>query len=298
MLLCVPLARSCCFTLLTWHVALCFPLLKAIVMLFLLDVVFCSSCSTYYSAPFIWCGVLLLLFDLLFHSSCSTCYFIPLVRPATPHSMWFSAPLVRLATPHSTWFFAPLVQLIALLFLFDLLFCSFCSTCCSAFLVQHVVLLLLLNLLFRSSCSTSCSSTFLLHSWFPCSFCLTLLFLFLFFQINISPYLLFCKRGVWRSCLNLNSSKQTWKVKIFVFNFCLLINLFYFLFCVEMVVDNVFVCCVQELFGHCAFNYTHCILLLHTAFHLHNCIVYFFSMLHLIFSLSITCKCLGWFSYS
>lgn len=199
---------TCCFA---------FLLFKTIALLFLLDVVLCFSCSTYYTTPFIWCGVmlllldlvfysssltycfaflawcgaLLLLFDLLFHSSCLTCYSIPLVRPTTLHSTWFSTPLL---------------QLVALLFLFDLLFRSFCSTCCSVFLVQPIVLFLLLNLLLRSSCLTFSLGTFLLHSWFPFFFCSMLLFLFFLFHISISPHLPFYKHGVWRSCLNLNSS--------------------------------------------------------------------------------------------
>jgi hypothetical protein len=62
----------------------------------------------------------------------------------------------------------------------------------------------------------------------------------------------------------------------------------------EMVVDNVFVYHVHELFGHCTLNYTYCISFLHVAFHLHNCIMYFFNTLHLfLIFLSIACKCLG-----
>jgi hypothetical protein len=168
-----------------------------------------------------WCfillvqlGVLLLLFDLLLYFS---------------YWMWCSTPLV--------WPTIPLLLLDLLFHSFCSTYYSSCSTCCSAFLAWPIVPFLLFDLLFRfscatcyftpltqllfcSSCSTSCLSTFLLHLWFPCSFCSTLLFLFLLFQISISLPLLFCNHGVWRSCPNLNSWGQTWKVKIFVFNSC------------------------------------------------------------------------------
>jgi len=189
-------------------------------------------------------------------------------------------------------------------------FHSFCSTCCSSPLTWLVALFFLLDLLLRSSCSISlflsnyystplawplCSSTYLLHSWFWGS--LFLLFnpvvLLLLFQIGTPPRrpFIFCKCEVWRSCPNpsfskLSSSSQTWKVKTFVFNFCLLMNFFNYPCFWEMVVNNVFFIFMQELFGHCTFNYTHCISLLHIAFHLHNCIVYFFSTL---FFLSFNC---------
>jgi len=67
----------------------------------------------------------------------------------------------------------------------------------------------------------------------------------------------------------------------FFFNLCLLMKFFNYPCFWEMLVDNVFICCVQELFGHCTFNYMHCISLLHIAFHLHNCIIYFLA--HCIF---------------
>jgi hypothetical protein len=70
---------------------------------------------------------------------------------------------------------------------------------------------------------------------------------------------------------------------------------FYYPCCyLEILVENVFVCYVQELFGHCAFNFTHYITFLHIAFHLHNYIVYFFNTLHLfLMFLLIACKCIG-----
>jgi hypothetical protein len=44
---------------------------------------------------------------------------------------------------------------------------------------------------------------------------------------------------------NSNSSDQTWKVSIFVFNFCLLMSFLNYPFFWEMVVDNVFVICAR-----------------------------------------------------
>ncbi len=87
----------------------------------------CSSCSSWCSTPLAW--RFNLLADLLFCSS----------------------PLV--------WFVAPLFFVSSFLF-FDLLFCSFCSTYCFAFLAQHVVPFILFNLLFHSSCLTCCSAPF------------------------------------------------------------------------------------------------------------------------------------------
>ncbi len=45
----------------------------------------------------------------------------------------------------------------------------------------------------------------------------------------------------------------------FFFNICLLMNFLKYPWFWEVVVKNVFVYCVQELFGHCTFYYTHCI---------------------------------------
>jgi hypothetical protein len=50
---------------------------------------------------------------------------------------------------------------------------------------------------------------------------------------------------------------------------------------------SIFVCCVQELFGHNTLNYTRCILFaqLHCVFYQHIASFFIF--------LSIACKCLG-----
>jgi hypothetical protein len=80
-----------------------------------------------------------------------------------------------------------------------------------------------------------------------------------------------------KRCLNLSSSNssslgQTWKVKIFVFNFCLLMSFFNFPCFWEMVVNNVFVFLCR--------NYLEMIpLIIHIAFHLHHCILFFFQLL-------------------
>jgi len=76
--------------------------------------------------------------------------------------------------------------------------------------------------------------------------------------------------------------------EIFFFNLCLLMNLFnHPNFFWEVLVDNVFICCVQESFGHYTFSYAHCISLLHIA-------LCFLSTLHLFFFFfKVTCKCLG-----
>jgi hypothetical protein len=139
-----------------------------------------------------------------------------------------------------------------------------------------------------------CLGTFPLNPW--CYYSLLLLLLFLLFQISISP-LSFLQ--VWEELSKFKFFKLDLKGEIFFFNLCLLMKFFNYPCFWEMLVYNVFICCVQELFGHCTFNYTHCISLLHITFHLHNCSVIFFNTLHFFFIfLSFACKCLSWFSYS
>ncbi len=199
-------------------------------------------------------------------------------------------------------FYAPLVWL-AMFLLLDLLFysfcliwCSFCLTCSSTPFVWPA-LLFLFNLLLHSFCSTS-----LLRCLFatpmilllptplvrPCYFALLVL------DWYSPPPPFFCRCGVWRSCpnssfSNSSSLRQTWKARIFVFNFCFLMSSINYPCFWEMVVNNVLVFLCK--------NYLDIVhLIIHIAFHLHNCIVYFLSTLH--FFLSISCKCLGWFSYN
>jgi len=180
-----------------------------------------SSSSTCCFALFVRPTTSLLLLDLLFYSPYLTDY-IPFVQPALSFLL-----LDQLHSSCST-YSAPLAQPILLLLL-DLLY-SF----------ARPTLLFLFNM-FRSSCSTS-----LLRYLFATP---VIFFFFVFlFQISTSTPFSFCRCGVWRSCPNSNSSNsnsshQTWKVKIFVFNFCLLMSFFNFPCFWEMVVDNVFDFC-------------------------------------------------------
>jgi len=153
------------------------------------------------------------------------------------------------------------------------LLCYSCLICCYAFLARPF-----------------CLGTFVLRPWF----CYSLLLLFnlaillLLFQIGTPPSPLL---QVW-NVVELVKFKffQTWKVRIFVFNFCLLMNFLNYPCFWEMVFNNVFVFLCR--------NYLNIIhLIIHIPFHLHNYIMYFLNILHFIF-LSIACKCLGWFSYS
>jgi len=92
---------------------------------------------------------LLLRSFLLFPSSCSTCYSALLVQLVAP---LFLFDLLRSSC--STCYSAPLAWLVASLFLLSLLFCSSCSTYCSAPLAW-LVAFLLFNLLLCFSCLTS-----------------------------------------------------------------------------------------------------------------------------------------------
>jgi len=83
---------------------------------------------------------------------------------------------------------------------------------------------------------------------------------------------------------NLNSLSQTWKARFFVFNFCLLMS-----FLIIHVFEKwwLIMCFffLQELFGRCTFNYTHCISFaqLHCAFFEHIAFLFIFN----------SCKFLG-----
>jgi hypothetical protein len=106
---------------------------------------------------------------------------------------------------------------------------------------------------------------------------------------------------MWKNCFKFKFFKfEFFKPNLESLNFCV-----QFLFVEFFLIIHVFgkwwlIMCLffsVGIFGHCTFNYTHCIWFLHIAFHLHNYIVYFFNTLHFFF-LSIIYKCLGWFSYS
>jgi hypothetical protein len=170
------------------------------------------------------------------HSSCSTYYSIPFAQPTTPLT-WHATPLLLL----------------------DMLFSS-CSTYCSTPLVQ-------VPLYYTCEFAT------------PCSSCSTLLLYSSCFKLILAapppnpPFYFF---QVWKSYPNSSSLGQTWKVRIFVFNFCLLMSFFNYPCFWEMVVNNMFVFLCR--------NYLDIVnLIIHIAFHLNNCIVYFLSTLHFIF---------------
>jgi hypothetical protein len=139
-----------------------------------------------------------------------------------------------LYSSYSTCSSTPLAWLITFL-LFNL-FCLFCLTYFALF--TQPVLLLLLDLLFCSSCS---NSLFKYLSTTP----MILLFFALLVLDRYFPSLFFFKCGVWRSYPNSRSSNQTWKVRIFVFNFCLLMSFFNYPFFWEIMVYNVFGFCAR-----------------------------------------------------
>ncbi len=178
--------------------------------------------------------------------------------------------------------------------------CSSCSTYCSSPLAWPGPLLLL-NLLFHSSCLT-CYSFCLTHYFSPLTWpTLLLLFDLLLYSSSstsslplvqpccsipfisnwyLPPFFIFI--GV-----ECGGTIQIWVFKAKLGRWELFYSIFVFWW--VLLVIHVFgkwwiIMCflfVQELFGHCTFNYTYCISLLHIAFHLHNCIVYFLNKLHL-----------------
>jgi hypothetical protein len=137
---------------------------------------------------------------------------------------------------------APLTQLVAPLFLFDMFYSS-CSTYCSIRFVEPIPLLLLdlflkyffvtpmILLLFVPLAQVP---LYYAHDFVAlCSSCSTLLLYSSCFKLVLSPpppkkegveelskyKLFFCRCGMWRSCPNSSFLGQTWKVRIFVFNF-------------------------------------------------------------------------------
>jgi hypothetical protein len=197
--------------------------------------------------------ILLFLFNVLCFS-CSTCYSIPRTQ--------------RRCSSYST-----------------LLFCSSCLTCYSTPLTWCCC----------SFCSTlpllTHSSTSLLLPWFCCSLPLLLdVVIFVHLLSNwYSPFYFFASV---EELSKFEFFRTNLEDELIFFNFCLFMSFFNYPCFWEMVVGNVFVCCAQELFGHCTFNYTHCI-----SFAQLHCV--FFITLHLFLKfLSITCKCFCWSSYS
>jgi hypothetical protein len=117
---------------------------RPIVLLFLLNMLFHSSCSTYCFTPLVWLVALLLLLNLQLYFFCSTCYFV------LSSTCCFVQPIVLLflldlfiQVP-----FCYAHDFATLLFLFDLftqstsLLCLW--FCCSLFLLLNIVALFLL----------------------------------------------------------------------------------------------------------------------------------------------------------
>jgi hypothetical protein len=146
--------------------------------------------------------------------------------------------------------------------LLNLLFCSSCLT----------VPLLLLGMLLHSYYSTCCfaplvqpfcSSTFLLFLAIFVQRCCSIPFVSNWY---FSP-LIFLHVWSVEKLSKFEFFKPNLELRIFVFNFGLLMSFLKYPCFWKMVVNNVFVCCVEELFGHCTFNYIHYMSLLHIAFH-------------------------------
>jgi hypothetical protein len=136
--------------------------------------------------------------------------------------------------------------------------CSSCAPCSMLWFLRLFV--------FNIACSHS--NTSLLHHdvatllfLFPCSM---LMLLYSLLNVVVPAFLVsnwyfplvFCKGG--RSCPNSTSLGQTWKVRLF-FQSLFVDEFFYYPCFWEILINNVFVCCVQELFGHYTFNFTHCV---------------------------------------
>jgi hypothetical protein len=178
---------------------------------------------------------------------------------------------------------APLLS-IAPLFLLNLLIYSFCSTYCSTPLAQLVAPLLLLNLLLCFFCLTHfsfCSTCFAPLAWTVVQLLLFDLFAripFYYIRDFTTPPPLFlasveCGRVVQIWILQIRVLR---KVKIFVFNFCLLMSFFSYPCFWEMVVNNVFVFLCR--------NYLDIVhLIIHVASH--------FYTLHFIYTISL---CIFW----
>ncbi len=116
-----------------------------------------------------------------------------------------------------------LLKTTTLLLLHDMLLCSSCLIYCSAPLVQCATLLLLFDLLFCSSC---------------------------FKLIGAPPPFFFASV---EEPSKFKFFKQDLEGGNIFFNLCLLMSFFTYPCFWEMVVDNVFIYYVQELFGHCTF---------------------------------------------
>jgi hypothetical protein len=84
---------------------------------------------------------------------------------------------------------------------------------------------------------------------------LMLLLLFLLFQIVLPSPLFFVSVRRVIEIQVLEAKLGRWN--FFFFNICLLMNFFNYPCFWEMLVDNVFFCYVQEVYGYCTLNYTY-----------------------------------------
>jgi hypothetical protein len=146
-----------------------------------------------------------------------------------------------------------LLEVVTLLLLLDMLFCSSFLTYYSACFVQLVIQLLLLNVI--AFLASHCYS--IPFAWCHCSSCSTMLLfvhldtslmrpsfcysLFLLFQIGI-PLLHFLKS--FKKLSKFKFFKSNLEGENFFFYLCLLTSFFNYPCFWEMVVGNVFVCCV------------------------------------------------------
>lgn len=204
-----------CYSFCLTSLLLCVPLVQN----------YCSTLLVWRVVVFFLLNIVVVLpsfyLKLLFYSSYSTCYYV-----------------LR------AW-------LVVFLLLFNVnvllawYWCSFVLHYYSTPLARPTILLLLLNVvvhLAQRCCfllihvPLYCSHDFVVL----CSFCSTLQFLFLLFQIGTPP-LFFVNV---KELSKFKFFRPNLEGEIFIFNFCLLMNFLNYPYFWEMVVNNVFSCCV------------------------------------------------------
>jgi len=182
---------------------------------------------------------------------CSTLLFILLPLVWCCYSFW--CPLFNVVTPCST----------LLLLLMPLT-----QRCYSLLRLLLILLLLLLPFLVRHCYSLLFGQHYYFYVCLYVPFCYIVMLLFLYSLFDFivvppsisnwySPPPFFLQLWEELSKFKFQARLGRWE---FFFNLCLLMNFFCYPCCFqEILVDNVFVCCVQDSFGHYTFNYTHCI---------------------------------------
>ncbi len=218
----VPFVRQCCSS--------------CLMVLFDNVVPLARHCYSLFSVVIVPCWMLLLF---LFNTTtpCSIQLFL-LFNVATPCSTMLLMCSFILDTVHSS----------------TSLLCPWC--CCSLLLIQHC-----------SSLINYVTSLFIhpQHNLLRYLFIRLVMLLFLVWHYySYSSYFILIFHPlsflqVWKELSKFKFFKPNLEGENVFFNFCLLMNFFNYPCFWEMLVDNVFICCVQELFGHCTFNYTHCI---------------------------------------